>query len=80
MATGTVILPIGSSTVAASPFTYTNNDSYIEEVHLVGGTITDVSRNGQSLGTNRVITLAPGQSIVITWNTTVPTIQRFGIS
>ena len=71
---------IGSSTAGASPFTYTNNDAYIEEVHLVGGTITDVSRNGQSLGTNRVITLAPGQSIVITWNTTVPTIRRFGIS
>jgi len=70
---------IDSSSAGASPFTYMNNDSYIEEVQLVGGTITEITRNGQSLGTNRSHILAPGQSITITY-TSAPTIRRYGVS
>ena len=70
---------IGSSTLGASPATYTNNDSYIENVMLVGGTITDVTRNGQSVGAERSHILAPGQAIVISYSS-APTVRRFGIS
>lgn len=71
---------IGSGAAGASPYTYTNNDSYIEDVYLVGGTITDVQRGGTTLGaTARQHTLAPGDSIVIT-HTGAPTIVRYGIS
>jgi hypothetical protein len=70
---------IGATTPGGSPYTYTNYDARIEEVHLVGGTISDVSRDGQSVGTNRVVTLAPGNSIVISYSS-APTIKRFGVS
>ena len=70
--------PIGTTTPTGSPITHTNNDSYDEVVYLVGGTITDVTRNGQSLGTEQVHPLAPGDSIVITY-TAAPTIRRFGV-
>ena len=70
---------IGNTTPGASPYTFTNTDARMIEAHLVGGTVSDVSRNGQSIGTNRVITLIPGKSIVITYSS-APTIKRFAIS
>ena len=66
---------IGTTTPTGSPFTYTNN-SYDEVVSLVGGTITDVTRDGQSVGTEQVHPRAPGDSIVITY-TAAPAIRRF---
>ena len=79
-AVGNSVGLIGSGAAGASPYTYTNNDSYIEDVYLVGGTITDVQRNGTTLGSSaRQHTLSPGQSIVIT-HAGAPTIVRYGIS
>jgi len=70
---------IGSTTPAGSPYTYTNNDACVEAVYLVGGTVTDVSRNGQSLGAERVHYLAPGDAITIS-HTSGPSIKRFAVS
>ena len=79
-AVGNYVGLIGSAAAGASPYTYTNDDSYIEDVYLVGGTITDVQRNGTTLGSSaRQHTLSPGQSIVIT-HAGAPTIVRYGIS
>jgi len=69
---------LGTTTPAGSPYTYTNLDMYDEVVYLVGGTISDVSRGGQSLGTERKHFLAPGDNIVITYSS-APSIKRFGI-
>lgn len=70
---------IGSTTPTGSPYTYTNNDACVEAVYLVGGTVTDVSRNGQSLGAERVHYLAPGDAITIS-HTSGPSIKRFAVS
>ncbi len=70
---------IGSTLAGASPYTYTNNDAYLENVYLVGGAVTDVSRGGQSLEVKLEHVLAPGDSIVIT-HAAAPTIRRYGIS
>jgi len=68
---------LGSTTPSASPFTYTNQDMYDEVVYIVGGSITDVTRNGQSIGPSREHRLSPGDSIVISYSS-APTIKRFG--
>gem|GEM_PF-2716793 len=68
---------LGSTTPTGSPFTYTNLDMYEEYVYLVGGSISDVSRNGQSVGADRTHFLRPGDSITIAY-TSAPTIKRFG--
>lgn len=70
---------IGTATPTSSPFTYQNLDSYDEMVYLVGGTFSDVSRGGQSLGTLATHLLAPGDSIVITYSA-APSIRRYGVS
>ncbi len=70
---------LGSSTAGASPHTYTNNDMHEEYVYLVGGTITDITRDGSSVGTDRSHYLRPGDSIIIT-HTAAPTIRRYGVS
>ena len=70
---------LGSTTPGASPFTYTNNDSYMEQVSIIGGTISAVSRDGESVGTERTHYLAPGDQIVITYSA-APSIKRFGVS
>src|SRR3990167_8886064 len=70
---------IVSPTAGTSPYTFTNTDARMIEVHLVGGTISDVSRNGQSPGTNRVISPMPGKS-TITTHSAAPTIRKFALS
>lgn len=71
---------VGSTTLGTSPATYTNGDSRMICAQIVGGTITDVSRNSQSVGTERTHVLAPGQSIVVTYSAGSPVVKRFGIS
>lgn len=70
---------IGSTTPGASPYTYTNLDSYNEMIYLVGGTISDISRGGQSIGPRTEHFLVPGDAITITYSS-VPSIKRFGVS
>lgn len=70
---------LGTTTPSGSPYTYTNLDSYDEYAVLVGGTVSDVTRGGQSCGTERTHFLAPGDSIVITYSS-APSIKRFGVS
>jgi len=70
---------IGNTTPGASPFTYTNIDMVSEYVYLVGGTVTAVSRDGQTLGAILEHHLSPGDSIVITYSS-APSIKRFGVS
>jgi hypothetical protein len=69
---------LGSTSPGGSPYTYTNLDSCIEEVMVVGGTYSDITRGGQSIGTPRSVILSPGDSIVITY-TAAPTLRRFSI-
>lgn len=69
---------IGTTTPSSSPYTYTNLDMYEEMIYLVGGTISDITRSGQSIGTDRSHYLRPGDSIVISY-TAAPTIRRFGV-
>jgi len=64
----TEISPIG-----ASPFTYTNNDGFLEDVVVVGGvgTVTEIEIDGVSTGlTSGVFTLGVGHSITVTYSAT----------
>ncbi len=70
---------IGTATPGASPYTYTNNDCYKENVYIVGGSVIGVTRNGQSLGAATSHILLPGESIVISY-TTAPSILRYAVS
>ncbi|HLB66931.1 MAG TPA: twin-arginine translocation signal domain-containing protein [Thermoplasmata archaeon] len=67
---------VGSTLAGASPYTYTNLDMCDEMVYLVGGTITGLTRDGQSIGTDRSHSLRPGDGIVIS-HSAAPTIKRF---
>jgi len=71
--------PVTSITVGASPFTYTNNNGYTEEVQVVGGTINDIAivRDGveTSLGiASGMLLLGPGDAIRVTY-TSVPSMR-----
>jgi hypothetical protein len=70
---------IGSTTPTGSPYTYTNVDMQDEIVYLVGGAVSGVTRDGQSIPAGAAHQLSPGNSIVITY-TSAPTIKRFGLS
>jgi len=70
---------LGSTIPTASPYTYTNLDMTEEMVYLVGGTITGITRNGQSIGTERTHYMRPGDTILISYSS-APTIRRFGVS
>jgi hypothetical protein len=70
---------IGSTTPTGSPYTYTNVDMQDEIVYLVGGAVSGVTRDGQSIPAGAAHQLSPGDSIVITY-TSAPTIKRFGLS
>jgi hypothetical protein len=59
-------------TVGASPFSYTNNTTTAQEVHVGGGTITTISKMGVTIPDNIVNTLQPTNYIVITY-TLAPT-------
>ena len=70
---------LGSSTPAGSPYTYQNLDMRNEIVYLVGGNVTGVQRNGQSVPTGVAHYLSPGDSLVVSWSSSAPTIKRFGV-
>ena len=75
--------PVGyispNPSVGASPWTYTNNDGVSEDFRFTttGGSISDVTKNSQSLGTGGLYHLEPGESIVITYTGT-GTAKRWG--
>ena len=59
---------VSSITVNSSPFTYTNQDTVPEAIYIVGGTVTQISKNSVPLfqTTNVTLWLEPGESITIT--------------
>jgi hypothetical protein len=89
------MLPLGSPpaaaaiSVTASPFTYTNVQTGqtlgIQEVNIIGGTITSIVKNRSAGGTftypagTQVVNLAPADSVVVTY-TVAPTMQQFQMS
>lgn len=69
---------VATVTMTASPMTYTNADRVPELMHLRGGTVTDVSKNGITIATtatNASCWLEPGESMVITY-TGSPTLVK----
>lgn len=70
--------PLGTLaiTVGASPFTYTAGTSS-ETVYVDGGTVTSITKNGQTIATStgRNIHLEPNESIVVTY-TAAPTMVK----
>jgi len=66
-------------TWGTSPWTFTNDQNVPMNVYISGGTVTDISKGGQSLGiTSGLIHLEPDESIVITY-TAAGTLKRFGL-
>lgn len=63
--------PVGTFgiTVSASPFTYTAADTP-ETIFIVGGTVSVVRVNGFNIfaATNCTVTLAPGQTVIVTYS------------
>lgn len=63
--------PVGVSTitVGASPFTYTAGASP-ETVYIRGGTVSDISKGGQTLftDTNHSVELEPYESVTVTYS------------
>jgi len=64
---------LSAPAVGASPWTYTNNSGYIENLYFHGGTITNtlLNRTGSTsynilAGTSRTIQLYPGDSVTVT--------------
>lgn len=71
--------PVAASaiTVGASPFTYTNNDGYMETVSVSGGTVSSITLRGTSTGLiSGMFTLYPGDALVVTY-TAAPAMQKF---
>lgn len=64
-------------TGATSPYTYTNNDNVPEAIYINGGTVTDITKNGVSVGivSDRTILLEPTESVTVTY-TTAPSIIK----
>jgi hypothetical protein len=56
--------------VGSSPFTYTNNDTYPEQVVVAGGNVSGISVRGVTLTgvTSGEFLLQPGDSIVVTYS------------
>jgi hypothetical protein len=63
---------IASITVTGSPFTYTNNDYVPEAIYIVGGTVSQISKNSVNLFTTSNVTvwLEPGESVTVTYSAT----------
>jgi hypothetical protein len=61
--------------VGASPYTYTAGPLY-ESVYVTGGTVSEIAVGGEAVfsSTDKVIVLAPGQSVVITYSS-APTVR-----
>ena len=61
---------IASISVGSSPFTYTNNDNVHEAIYIVGGTVSQVSKNSTNLftTTNVTVWLEPGESVTVTYS------------
>ncbi|OWT68255.1 hypothetical protein CEY04_27940 [Achromobacter sp. HZ28] len=77
-------VPAQDVTVTASPFTYTNNDPYAENVIISGGTISGITfiRNGVShaLGlSSGSFVLNPGDAIQISYSVTPAVFTRWQI-
>lgn len=55
-------------TVGDSPFTYTNRDGYPQALYIVGGVVSDISKNGTTIfsSTPATIWLDPDESLSIT--------------
>jgi len=54
--------------VGESPFTYTNQDGYLQAVYIVGGNVSDISKEGRTIfnTTPATIWLDPDESVSIT--------------
>jgi hypothetical protein len=71
--------PAADISVGPSPFTYTNNSGYVEQVSVAGGTVSSITLRGVLTGlTSGMFTLYPGDSLVVTY-TAAPTMRRFPI-
>lgn len=73
-------------TPSASPYTYTNQDGYDEDVAIYGGTVSviSVTRVGGSAsqvadGTGRVLRISPGESVTVTYSL-VPVMRKTPVS
>jgi hypothetical protein len=70
-------------TVAASPFTYTNNDGFREVVAIYAGTVSVIAlvRGGVTTqvagATNFPIMLEPGDGVTVTYSS-APTMVKYG--
>lgn len=77
---GASILP-ANQVAAASPYTYTNANAYVEDILVAVGTVTaiDFSRDGTTWYATGVIAgiarLSPGDRLKVTY-TVAPTITR----
>ncbi len=60
---GLASIPVGNS-----PFTYTNRDGYPQAVYIVGGAVSEISKDGTPIFTSAPATiwLAPDESVTIT--------------
>jgi hypothetical protein len=75
---------VTTPTVGASPFTYTNNASSLQQVHITGGTVSSVQWGRKNAAgtyvyvtvasaTGASVVLSQGDQIIITY-TVVPTL------
>jgi hypothetical protein len=63
-------------TVGASPFTYTNDDGFLEDVVVSGGTVSAISIDGVTTGqTAGVFSLGAGHSLAVTYSA-APTMTK----
>ncbi len=72
---GLASIPVGDS-----PFTYTNRDGYPQAVYVVGGAVSEISKDGTTIfaSSPATIWLAPDESVTIT-HSDPPQIMKDGI-
>ncbi len=72
--------PLGVSTVTIgpSPWTYTNNDFVREAIYILGGTVSDISKDGVAgifAASNVTVWVEPGESLTVTYSSP-PTVHK----
>ncbi len=72
--------PLGVSrvTIGPSPWTYTNNDFVREAIYILGGTVSDISKDGVAgifAASNVTVWLEPGESLTVTYSSP-PTVNK----
>lgn len=65
-----------SVTVPATTVDYTNITAFTLEIHTIGGTVTDIAKNGVSVGTGSPTIIKPGETLAWTYSA-APTAQAF---